>query len=205
MSSDDWFLSHQGQFTTVMADPPWPYDSPRAVVGNGGRGAQDGKAASIIQASVTDHYSTMSIQDICQLPVALTVRTNAHLYLWTTNSFIVQAHEVARRWGFIPKTLITWVKHKKDDPCSPSMKTGYYFRSATEHCLFAVRGSLRLTRTEGVPTWFYHPRLPHSVKPDSFRQLVQQVSPPAYLEMFARKLYQDWEVWGNEVDNTTRV
>jgi N6-adenosine-specific RNA methylase IME4 len=115
---------------------------------------------------------------------------------------MVEAHEVARAWGFKPKTIITWVKHKKNDPESPSMKTGYYFRSATEHCLFAVRGSLRLQVSEGIPTWFYHPRLPHSVKPDLFRELITRVSYPEYLELFARKAYAGWNVWGNQVPAT---
>ena len=29
-------------FDVIMADPPWPYDSPRALVGNGGRGSDGG-------------------------------------------------------------------------------------------------------------------------------------------------------------------
>ena len=129
------------KFKTILADPPWPYNSPRAVVGNGGRGSQNGKAANIIQTDVLDHYNVMSLKDIKELPISELVEDNAHLYLWTTNSFMVEAHEVARAWGFKPKTIITWAKIKKDR--TPSMKNGYWYRSATEHVLFAVRGRTR--------------------------------------------------------------
>jgi N6-adenosine-specific RNA methylase IME4 len=115
---------------------------------------------------------------------------------------MVEAHDVARAWGFEPKTIITWVKHKQGEPTTPSMKMGYWFRSASEHCLFAVRGSLRLNNKICLPTWFAHPRLPHSVKPDSFRQMVEKASPGPYLELFARKTSPGWSIWGNEVEST---
>jgi hypothetical protein len=34
-----WPCPH-AKFDVIMADPPWPYDSPRALVGNGGRGVR---------------------------------------------------------------------------------------------------------------------------------------------------------------------
>ena len=186
-------------FQTVVADPPWPYNAPRAVVGNGGRGSDDGRAAKIIQASVADHYDTMSVEALCALPVQTVLAVNAHLYLWTTNSFLVEAHQLAMAWGFVPKTLITWGKIKKDQKTfEPSMKTGYWYRSATEHVLFAVRGKLRLQVSEGLPTLLLHERLPHSVKPSSFQDLVEKASPGPYLEMFARRERQNWSLWGNQ-------
>ncbi len=186
-------------FKTILADPPWPYNSPRAVVGNGGRGSQNGKAANIIQTDVLDHYNAMSLKDIKELPISELVEDNAHLYLWTTNSFMVEAHEVARAWGFKPKTIITWAKIKKDR--TPSMKTGYWYRSATEHALFAVRGKMRL-KGPASPTTFFSPRLPHSVKPDQFYELIESQSPGPYLEIFARRSRPGWDHWGNEMNPT---
>lgn len=187
-----------------MADPPWPYNSPRAIVGNGGRGAQDGKAAEIIQADVLQHYNIMTLDEIKQLPVASLAADAAHLYLWTTNSFMVEAHEVARAWGFQPKTILTWVKTHHDKPCRPSMKTGYWYRSATEHIVFAVRGKLRLSGP-ATPTAFLLPRLPHSVKPDFFYDLIEAQSPGPYLELFARRARSAWDIWGNEVSSTVTL
>jgi N6-adenosine-specific RNA methylase IME4 len=120
-----------------------------------------------------------------------------HLFLWTTNRFMDEAHDVVRAWGFAPKTILTWTKVHHDNSERVSGKVGYYFRGATEHCLFAVRGSLR-TAVSNLPTGFLWPRLPHSVKPDAFYDLVEQVSPGPYLELFARRQRLGWDTWGNE-------
>jgi N6-adenosine-specific RNA methylase IME4 len=73
------------------------------------------------------------------------------------------------------------------------MKTGYYFRGTTEHFLFCVRGSLRLQTTDGLPTAYLWPRLPHSQKPDAFYDLVEQASPGPYAELFARRARFGWD------------
>lgn len=144
----------------------------------------------------------MSIADLSDLPVASLAEDGAHLYLWTTNAFMVEAHEVARAWGFEPKTIVTWVKVHQDDHMRPSMKVGYYFRGATEHCIFAVRGSLRLTGT--WPTAFLWPRPAggHSAKPEAFLDMVEQASPGPRVELFSRRHRMGWDTWGLEAANT---
>lgn len=181
-------------YSTVVADPPWPYDTatggaalPHSVKRNG-----------LVARGVDDMgFSTMSMADLHALPVGLLAAANAHLYLWTTNSFMAEAHELARSWGFAPKTILTWVKVHQDDPTRVSMKTGYYFRGATEHALFCVRGSLRLSTSEGIPTAFLWPRIgQHSVKPPPFGDLVEKCSPGPYVELFARAPRLGWDSWG---------
>ncbi len=191
------------KYHTIMADPPWPYKG-TAVVGTGGRGKCDGRESSIIQVGVRQHYPTMSMEDLSALPISTLVEDNAHLYLWTTNSFMVEAHGLAKSWGFIPKTILTWVKVCKTDPARPSMKTGYYYRSATEHILFAIRGKMRL-QGPCRPTAYLHPRLAHSVKPDFFFGLAEEQSPGPYLELFARRLRDGWDQWGNEIESTVEI
>ena len=116
---------------------------------------------------------------------------------------MVEAHEVARAWGFEPKTIITWVKTHKDNPTKLSMKTGYWYRSATEHILFAVRGSLRLSGP-AKPTAVLSPRLPHSVKPPWCYELIERQSPGPYLELFARALRAGWDAWGDQIHGDER-
>ena len=53
-----------------------------------------------------------------------------------------------------------------------------------------------LTRTPG--RWFNWPRGRHSEKPEAFLDLVEQVSPGPYLELFARRNRLGWDTWGNE-------
>jgi N6-adenosine-specific RNA methylase IME4 len=180
------------KYGTIIADPPWPYadagrDRNRALVGTLKR---DGTPS----LNVATSYKSMTMPEICELrPPA---DDNAHLYLWTTNAFMVEAHEVSRAWGFKPKTILTWVKMQANG--EPSRKAGYYFRGATEHIVFAVRGSLRLTTTDAMPTAFLWPRTQHSVKPEAFYDLVEQASPGPYLELFARSEHLGWDTWGNE-------
>jgi N6-adenosine-specific RNA methylase IME4 len=185
------------RFSTIVADPPWPYHSQDLKSTPKHRPNRD----ALTSVAAVDRYSLMGVPAIKRLPVATLARDNAHLYLWTTNSFMVEAHEVAEAWGFKVKTIITWVKVKPTG--EPSMKMGYWYRSASEHCLFAVRGRLRLNAVRGtgvcLPTWFAHRRLPHSAKPDVFMSMVEGASPEPYLELFARRPRAGWSVWGNEV------
>jgi N6-adenosine-specific RNA methylase IME4 len=38
----------------------------------------------------------------------------------------------------------------------------------------------------------------HSQKPEAFLDLIEQVSPGPYLELFARRQRLGWDTWGNE-------
>lgn len=178
------------RFRTIVADPPWPYRS----YGTGifaRTPRKDGTPSRKVQDT---GYPLLSIADLCAAQPESD--NDAHLYLWTTNAFMVEAHEVARAWGFEPKTICTWVKVKPDG--RPSMKTGYYFRGATEHFLFAVKGSMPLKRRD-LPTAYLWPRVAqHSAKPDAFYDLVEQASPGPYLELFARRARFGWSYAGEE-------
>lgn len=184
------------RYATIVADPPWPYEGEV-------RGTRQAKlnGQRSLGVAIQDRYAGMSIADICAL--APPAADHAHLYLWTTNAFMDEAYDVCRAWGFAPKTICTYGKVQPDG--RPSMKTGYYFRGATEHVLFGVRGSLPLQVDEGVATLWLWPRLPHSVKPDAFYDLVERVSPGPYLELFARRARFGWDYWGHESLETVEL
>ena len=74
------------KYSCVMADPPWPYDTSVK-----GRAALQKPQCEIERGDRHVHdmgYLTMSIDELCQMGVADIVEKNAHLYLWTTNSFM---------------------------------------------------------------------------------------------------------------------
>jgi len=162
----------KGRYATIIADPPWRYDN------------------TATRAAAENHYPTLTVEELCVLPIAEKAADNAHLYLWTTNSMLEDAFKLVRAWGFEYKTLITWVK--------PQIGLGNYFRNATEHVLFCVRGSLAV-KSRNLRNWFEAPREEHSRKPERFIEIVEQASPGPYLELFARRPRLGWEVWGNEV------
>jgi len=49
--------------------------------------------------------------------------------------------------------------------------------------------------------WHLWPRGKHSAKPEAFQDIVEQVSPGPYLELFARRKRMGWSAWGNEVQS----
>jgi N6-adenosine-specific RNA methylase IME4 len=159
------------RYATIVIDPPWQYKN------NGSRNAARRK------------YPTMSLDDICALPVQAFAEDNAHLYLWATVPLLDEAFDVLRAWGFTYKTAITWVK--------PQMGMGNWWRVSTEHVLFGVRGSLP-ARSRGTMNWFQANRGRHSAKPEAFYDLVEEVSPGPYIDVFARRRRFNWDVWGDE-------
>jgi N6-adenosine-specific RNA methylase IME4 len=70
--------------------------------------------------------------------------------------------------------------------------------------LFASRGSLpdsgRVDRN-----WWLWPRSVHSAKPEAFLDIVEQVSPGPYCELFARRDRLGWDTWGNEALGTAEM
>lgn len=185
-------------FSCIVADPPWDYKTP-GQFGNTleHRPNRDLTIAKEGAGSVA-RYGSMSMDELKALPVSDFAADQAHLYLWTTNTFMVEAHDLAKAWGFTPKTICTWGKVKENG--QPSMKMGYYFRGATEHFLFCTRGSLRI-KTKNRPNLFLSGREPHSRKPDWFYYVCEQESPGPYLELFSRRKRHGWTCWGNQIQS----
>lgn len=171
------------RFRTVVADPPWPYENSSSGVG-----------------AVDDEYGTMTFEDICGLPVAQWVAPDAHLYLWVTNAKLLDYDYslLVNAWGFSYKTLLTW--HK-----TACLGIGHYFRGETEHVLFCTRGRGTIEPGLRERNLFAAPRGRHSVKPDSFFDLVERVSPEPRIEMFSRKARLGWHTWGNEALHGTEA
>lgn len=150
----------EGRFRTLVIDPPWDYEW-LSLAGRASPG-----------------YATMTHEELLALPVASWAEDNCHLYLWTTNNFLTRAVDLMAHWGFAHKTVLTWVK--------PRWGLGSYFRNATEHVLFGVRGELR-TRSDSIATYFEAPLGEHSEKPERFYEIVRQASYEPYGEAFQRE------------------
>jgi N6-adenosine-specific RNA methylase IME4 len=63
---------------------------------------------------------------------------------------------------------------------------------------FALREAERWQGAKVDTRWWCWPRGKHSAKPEAFLDIVEQVSPGPYLEMFARRNRLGWDTWGNE-------
>ena len=165
------------KYRTIVADPPWH------VMGGPPWGGGQSKPLP---------YPTMTVDEIAELPVRDLAEKNAHLYLWTINAYLEQTYMIARAWGFRPSTLLTWTK-----PITGGGLGGCY-RLSTEWCLFARRGTLTATAQIGQSHFDWPRQQQHSRKPEAFLDMVEQVSPGPYLEMFARRNRFGWDTWGNQ-------
>ena len=115
-------------FSTILADPPWQFQN------------RTGKVAP--EHRRLRRYSTMTLDEICDLPVAAHADEPAHLYLWVPNALLEEGLRVMRDWGFQYKTNLVWYKIRKDG--GPDGRgVGFYFRNVTELLLFGVRGRMR--------------------------------------------------------------
>jgi N6-adenosine-specific RNA methylase IME4 len=173
------------RFGTILADPPWRFSN------RTGKMAPEHKRLS--------RYETMSIDEICAMPVGAHVADQSHLYLWVPNALLSWGLRVMDAWGFEYKTNIVWYKIRKDG--GPDGRgVGFYFRNVTELVLFGVRGSLRTQKAGRRQTNILVQRKrEHSRKPDDLYTIVERCSPGPYLELFARHERPGWTQWGNEV------
>lgn len=177
------------RYRTILADPPWRFEN------------RTGKMAP--EHRRLSRYGTMSIEEICALPVADIADTTAHLYMWVPNALLPEGLQVLRSWGFIYKTNIVWHKLRKDGG-SDGRGVGFYFRNVTELILFGVRGknARTLAPARSQVNYIGTRKREHSRKPDEQYELIQDCSPGPYLEMFARGVRPGWDVWGNQADDT---
>ncbi|WP_370858156.1 MT-A70 family methyltransferase [Parasutterella sp.] len=173
-----------GGFRTILADPPWRFSN------------RTGKVAP--EHKRLGRYSTMSLDEIKQLPVPLSAADNSHLYLWVPNALLPEGLSVMESWGFRYVSNIVWAKRRKDG--GPDGRgVGFYFRNVTEILLFGVRGHMRTLQAGRSQVNMIETRKrEHSRKPDEQYELIESCSPGPYLEMFARYPRPNWTVWGNE-------
>ena len=76
-----------GKYNIIYADPPWHYES--------------GK----VQGAAENHYPTMSIDNLCALPVAELTAKDCALFLWATFPQLPEALRLIKAWGFQYKTV----------------------------------------------------------------------------------------------------
>lgn len=177
-------------YRTVVADPAWAYEQSRIVTTSKRKATRPESSAQ---------YDTMTPEEVASLPVRDWVADDAHLYLWVTNPLLPHAFDVVARWGFEYRTLLTWRK-------LGTLGMGFYFRGDTEHVLFATRGTLPIDAALRERNWFEAPKTGHSIKPDSFLDMVERVSPEPRLEMFARRArLSGWDYWGDQSLGTAEM
>lgn len=177
------------KFGTVLADPPWQFQN------------RTGKVAP--EHKRLNRYGTMTLDEICQLPVEQISDEPAHLYLWVPNALLPDGLRVMDAWGYRYISNIVWHKVRKDGG-SDGRGVGFYFRNVTEILLFGVRGKNARTLPPGRSqvNMIQSRKREHSRKPDEQYDIIQSCSWGPRIELFSRGERKGWTVWGNQADES---
>lgn len=183
------------KYSIIYADPPWSY-----------------KDKALERGGAERHYKTMSIDDICALPISGLSADDCLLFMWGAWPKLFEAQQVIEAWGFEFKTCaFVWVKtNKRTNPKQASFfpndsfdsfwGMGRWTRANTEFCLLAVKGKPKRV-SAGVHQIIYAPIAAHSKKPPETRdRIISLAGDIPRVELFARQTAPGWDVWGNEVE-----
>jgi N6-adenosine-specific RNA methylase IME4 len=183
------------KYRTIVADPPWEYPEGFAHATDRPH-KQERERGEFVQtfSRVPLPYPSLGLGQIETLPVADLADKDCRLFLWTTNRWLPAALNVVTAWGFVYRQMVVWDKRPNVNPMSGSVAP-----NSAEFLLVAVRGKpARSKMWASSIVQARKARSVHSTKPDVFLDLVEQVSPGPYLEMFARRNRLGWDTWGNE-------
>ena len=132
-----------GTYNIIYADPPWRYEQRK------------------VQGAAENHYPTMSIDELCALPVPELAAKDCTLFLWATFPQLPEALRLIRAWGFRYKTVaFVWLKRNRKSP-SWFYGMGYWTRSNAEICLLATKGKPK-RQSAGVHQFIISPIEQHS-------------------------------------------
>jgi len=165
-----------GQFPIFYCDPAYRYEH-----------------AISDSRKIENHYPTMSLEELCSLPVEKVSASDSVLFLWAPPPKLSEAMRLIELWGFDYRTYMVWVK--------PRIGMGYYVRQQSELLLIAKRGNLPVPAPSNRPLAVIKaPRGQHSEKPEEVYDIIERMYPSLpKIELFARKRRKGWAAWGNEV------
>lgn len=183
--ADDPFAEFAGQrFGVVVCDPPWHFAT---------------RSPKGWAKSPQKHYRTMTLEEMCALPVASLGADDCALVMWATAPHLPQAFTVMSAWGWTFKTAGCWAKQSRAGR-HWQFGTGYLLRSAAEFFLIGTRGKPK-TVSRSVRNLIVAPVGRHSEKPFAMHGICEQLWPSAQkIELFARARVPGWYSWGLEVD-----
>jgi len=166
-------------FRVIYADPAWSYNDKQNTPQLGG---------------AAKHYDTMSISEICLLPVNKISQKDSVLFLWVTSPLLEDAFKVVSSWGFKYKTSFIWDKVKHN--------MGHYNSVRHEILLVCTKGSCTPDNKKLYDSVQSIERNDnHSEKPIEFLNIIDDIYTFGNkLEMFCRNIKKDkWYGWGNEI------
>ena len=179
------------KYSIIYADPPWKTKYFKET--------RDGKLSRSLP------YPVMSDTDICNLPVKDIIGDNAILFLWCIDGKIPKLSEIMSSWGFNYKTVgFVWIKKAKTTE-GYNATFSSYTRKACEFCYIGTRGRYIVSK-KNIDQLIVESKKAHSQKPDTARsRIVEMCGDIPRIELFARKKFDGWDSWGNEVNSDIKL
>ncbi len=182
------------KFDIIYADPPWDY-SGKLQFDKSSKGAEHMDfARNIFISSAVFKYPTLKLEQLMQIPVQQIAKDDCLLFMWTTSPHLVHAIGLGSAWGFEYRTVaFVWDKMVHNP--------GKYTLSNCELCLVFKRGRIPSPRgARNIQQLVRVPRGRHSEKPVEVLRAIEKMFPTqARIELFARKKFAGWNLWGLEV------
>jgi len=171
--------SVSGKYRVIYADPPWNYAD------KCDNGSVQGQGAEA-------HYPSMSIAELCAVPVKAMADDDAVLFLWVTSPLLFECAPIIDAWGFTYRASFVWDKVKHN--------MGHYNSVRHELLLVCVRGSCQPDVRKLFDSVVVEERTAHSAKPETFRTIIDTIYPEGKrIELFARGgAVKGWTRWGNQ-------
>lgn len=190
-------------FDVLVVDPPWSYGKKTVARTAGYRSklaVQHYRVEGQEGGGEINRRTGAGIEAIIDsVPIKEWGAPDSHLYLWTTNPKLPFAFRVMEEWGYIYKTTLTWVKTTKSGNVNQG-GLGWFYRGATEHVLFGVRGHKPIHAPDRRANVIQAQRGRHSEKPSEFYEQLDLLYPgERKLDVFARQERPGWYVYGDEI------
>lgn len=183
-------MTESNRYSTIVTDPPWHYEE-------FGTSPTSRKAAPRGDGKRRPRplpYASLSVEEIHALPIGAMAADACALFLWATSRYLPDAFEAIRAWEFEYGQTIVWRKTGNPTPFG-----GVIAANHAEFLLVAKRGRPRLGR---LPSSVVEAPAPqcgqHSQKPEVFLDLIEQIAPGPYVELFARRARFGWDYWGDQ-------
>jgi len=176
------------KYQIIYADPPWNL-----------------KYIKETKAGINTYdvpYKTMSINDICSLPIKDISHEDSILFLWVTDNFVDKIQTVMNSWGFRYITVgFVWNKVAKTTN-GVNATLSKYTRKSCEFCYIGTKGKYLVQNSCKADQYIGIPKERHSKKPECIKdRIVTLVGDLPRIELFAREKTPGWDVWGNEVES----
>jgi len=175
-------------YDIIYSDPPWPQNkgNTRKCRPNQGKNLD---------------YNTLSIDEIfkIQQPFFNNTSERHNIFIWTIDKFLHETEQEMTKLGYALHARFIWDKKNGIAPA-------FTVRFSHEYLLWFYRKGKMLMPCEEMRgkyvTVFAEPSQKHSKKPTCAYEMIENMFPDTKkIELFARNRRNDWDCWGNEVEN----